>query len=101
MARTKTLDLSQLEELAILWPGDIRALAEFLLCASDARDHQTNRQSREVVQRSRPTLHGLARHFAMLTGVPESQITREFEAHGLNPVATVEFDSTTTETDRA
>jgi hypothetical protein len=36
--RKETVYLSQLEGLQILWPGDVRALAEFVLRSFEARD---------------------------------------------------------------
>jgi len=91
--RTKeTVYLSQLEGLQILWPGDVRALAEFVLRSFEARDRIVSASPSSSIVKSAPTLHGLAGHFAWITGVPEVQIERQFEEHGLSLDATVEFD---------
>jgi hypothetical protein len=90
--------LSQLEEFAILWPGDVHALAEFILRSYDATDREVNASNQSSIQRSRPTLHGLASDFAMLTKVPRSRVEKEFQAFGFSLGATVEFDSETAET---
>jgi len=37
MGKRETVYLSQLDGLQILWPGDVRALAEFILRSFDAR----------------------------------------------------------------
>ena len=97
----KTVYLSQLEDVEVIWRGDMRALAEFLLRSYDAKDREINAQSNRTTQRSRPTLHGLAGHFSMLTGILESRIQAELKANGFNLGATIEFDSTQSETDRA
>ena len=92
MRKSKTVYLSQLEELAILWTGDIRTLAEFILRSYDAGDREKNETSRGTIQKSRPTLHGLARDFALLTRIPLSRVERELESRGFDLSATVEFD---------
>lgn len=101
MRDRETVYLSQLEEVEVMWRGDVRLLAEFLLRSLDARDRELNAQGNRTMQRSRPTLHGLAGPFAMLTGIPESRIEAELKAHGFNLGATVEFDSTPSEAERA
>jgi len=90
--RQETVYLSQLEDVQILWPGDVRALAEFVLRSFDAKDRIGNAGPSNSIVKSRPTLHGLAGHFAWISGVPEVQIERQLEEHGLFPGATVEFD---------
>ncbi len=95
----KIVNLSQLKEIAILWPGDVHMLAEFILRSYDARDREVNARSRGVIHKSRPTLHGLAGDFAMLTKVPESRVEREFQTRGLDLGVTVEFDPAPTEAD--
>lgn len=92
MRTIKPVYLSQLEAIEILWLGDIRVLAEFILRACDARDQEFNSQNRGSRQRSRPTLRGLAGKFAGLTHVSTEQVEQVFKAHGLNLGATVEFD---------
>lgn len=101
MADGKKVYLSQLEEFAILWPGDVHALAEFILRSYDATDREVNASNQGSIQRSRPTLHGLAGDFAMLTKVPRSRVEKEFQALGFSLGATVEFDLETIETDIA
>ncbi len=90
--RQGTVYLSQLEGLQILWPGDVRALAEFVLRSFAARDKLANAGPSRSRVKSAPTLHGLAGHFAWITGIPEVRIERQFEEHGLSLGATVEFD---------
>ena len=89
--------LSELATIEILWPGDVRVLAEFILRACNARDQELNSQNRRSQQRSRPTLQGLAGHFARLTNIPVEWISQAFQAHGLGLGATVEFDAPSTE----
>jgi len=101
MRDRKTVYLSQLDDVEVMWRGDMRALAEFLLRSHDARDHEINAQSNRTMQRSRPTLHGLAGHFAMLTGIPESRIEAEFKVHEFNLGATIEFDLARSDAERA
>ena len=84
--------LSQLEEVEILWPGDVRMLAEFVLRAHDARDQQASLHNSGTRTRSRTTLHGLAGQFAQLTWLPKERIETIFLAHGFNLGAVVEFD---------
>jgi hypothetical protein len=92
MRTIKPVYLSQLEAIEILWVGDVRELAEFMLRACDARDRELNSQNRGSKQRSRPTLHGLAGHFARLTNISVDRVEQAFQVHGLNLGATVEFD---------
>jgi hypothetical protein len=94
MRKGKVVYLSQLEELAILWPGDIRALAEFIVRSYDAGDRERNEANRGTIQKSRPTLYGLARDFSMLTRIQPSRVERELESHGFDLSATVELDLT-------
>ena len=90
--KKETVYLSQLEAVQILWPGDVRALAEFVLRSFEARDRIVSTGPSTSRVKSAPTLHGLAGHFAWITGVPEVRIERQFEEHGLSLSATVEFD---------
>jgi len=87
-----TVYLSQLEAIQILWPGDVRALAEFVLRSFEARDRIVGAGPSSSRVKSPPTLHGLAGHFAWITGIPEVRIERQFEEHGFSLGATVEFD---------
>ncbi len=97
MRTIKPVYLSQLDAIEILWPGDVRVLVEFMLRACDARVQELNSQNRGSRQRSRPTLHGLAGHFARLTHVSVDRVEQVFQAHGLNLGATVEFDEPATD----
>jgi|GEM_PF-2189947 hypothetical protein len=90
--RSETVYLSQLEDVQVLWPGDVRALAEFSLRCHDAKDRIFNAGGHGSVRRSRSTLHGLAGYFARIADIPESQIEERFREHGLWPGATVEYD---------
>jgi len=90
--RQETVHLSQLEAIQILWPGDVRALAEFVLRSFEARDRIVSAGPSNSRVKSPPTLHGLAGHFAWITGIPEVRIERQFEEHGFSLSATVEFD---------
>ncbi len=85
--------LSQLATIEILWHGDIHLLAEFLLHACDAKDQAVNSRGGASRQKSRPTLYGLASHFARLTDAPDAQIKQILQSHGLNLGATIEFDA--------
>jgi len=92
MDRRETVYLSQLEAIQILWPGDVRALAEFVLRCYDARDRAVDASQSALRMERRPTVHGLAGHFASIAGIPEVRIERQFEEHGFSLGATVEFD---------
>ena len=90
--KKETVYLSQLEGVQILWPGDVRALAEFVLRCYDAKDRAVDSSQSTSRMESRPTVHGLAGHFAGIAGIAEVRIERQFEEHGLSLDATVEFD---------
>jgi len=64
MDKRETVYLSQLEGVQILWPGDVRALAEFVLRCYDAKDRAVDSSQSTSRMESRPTVHGLAGHFA-------------------------------------
>ncbi len=91
MYKRETIYLSQLEKVQILWPGDVRALAEFILRCCDARDKIANAKN-ESIQKSRPTIHGLAMDLARITEVSGTQIEQQFKSHGFSLAATVAFD---------
>ena len=84
--------LSQLKDYQILWSGDIRALAEFELRACDAKDKIANARNRGGIQKSRPTIHGVAADFAYITNIPISTIERTIQNYGFNTTASIEFD---------
>ena len=92
MSKIETVYLSQLEEVQILWRGDIRALAEFILRSSDATDKIANALNTDSKQTSRPTIHGLAMNFANITDVSGTQIEQQLKSHGFNLGAKVDFD---------
>jgi hypothetical protein len=85
--------LSKLENIAILWHGALYALALFLLRSFDATDKEFNARYTGSIRKSRPTIHGLAADFSMLTKVPKFIVENKIKALGLNLGATVEFDS--------
>ncbi len=91
MSKRETVYLSQLEEVQILWPGDVLTLAEFVLRCCDAKDKAAYIKSKSI-QKSRPTIHGMAGYFATITQIPILQIEHLFKSHGLNLASTVEFD---------
>jgi len=84
--------LSQLKQVQILWPGDIYALAEFILCCREATDKIANARNTGSVQTSRPTINGLAGYFANVTNIPTSQIKQQLKSYGFNLGANVDFD---------
>jgi hypothetical protein len=92
--RTETVYLSQLEDMQILWPGDVHALAEFVLRCYDARGRAGGPSQSTARMGSRLTVHALAGHLAWIAGIPEVRIERQFEEHGLSLDATLEFDPT-------
>ena len=91
MSDREKVYLSQLEEIQILWPGDVRKLAEFVLRCCDARDVIANAKN-ESTQTSRPTIHGLATDLARITQVPGWEIEQQFKSHGFSLAATAEYD---------
>lgn len=58
--RRTTVYLSQLKDLAVLFPGDLHRLAEFIIDCSEAMDKINIATNRSNVSASRPTLNGLA-----------------------------------------
>ena len=72
--------------LSILFYNDLQDLALFILRAFDAQSQGTN-------SRSRPTLHGLATTYARILDVDLDSIERVIQARGLDPGATVEYDT--------
>lgn len=84
--------LSQLKNISILWDGDLYALALFILRSFDATDREVNEKNNKSVQKTRPTLHGLAGDFAMLTKVPSFIVEKKLKSKGFDIGATVDFD---------
>ena len=84
MKRTK-IGVRSLKSLKVLFEGDIYELACLLLKAYNAKEQGTN-------SRSRPTVHGLATRYSMLTDISRDAIIEVFNRHGLPLGATVESD---------
>jgi hypothetical protein len=78
--------------VAVLFPGDVHELATFVLKACDARDRAANSNNHLVAQKSRPTLHGLAGHYAQVTGLSRDRVERTLTDAGLNLGMVVGFD---------
>ena len=79
------IGLRSLRSVKVLFEGDIYDLACLLLKAYDAKDQGTN-------SRSRPTVHGLATRYSMLTDISTDAIIEVFNRYGLPLGATVEWD---------
>jgi len=77
--------LRSLEGISILYEGDLRDLAQFILRANDVR-------SASEGCKTRPTLHGLARTYGMILDVDPDSVERVIKAHGLYVGAVVEYD---------
>jgi hypothetical protein len=89
----REIPLSSLRDVAVLFPGDLQALGVFLLNAYDARDREANARSTGVIiGPSRPTLHGLAAHYARLTDVDLRRVEGVMAKAGFDLGATVEID---------
>ncbi|MBN1974818.1 MAG: hypothetical protein JW787_14355 [Sedimentisphaerales bacterium] len=91
-SKREVVYLSELKDIQILWPGDIRSLAEFKLRCCDSEDKIANSNSRGGIQKSRPTIHGLAADFEHMTNISISRIERILKDYGFNLGATIEFD---------
>ena len=92
MKKIKVVYLSQLKNVEILWPGDIHALAEFILRSNDVTDKVVNAQNPGTIIKSRPTLHGLAKSFGYIAKASKSDVEEKLKAAGLNLNAMVEYD---------
>lgn len=90
--RRESAYLSQLEDAQVLWPGDVRALAEISLRCHDAKDRIFNACDHGSIRRSCSTLHGLAGYSALAADLPESQIEERFKRHCHRLEATAEYD---------
>jgi hypothetical protein len=77
--------VSELKNVRILYKGDLYDLARLLLKINDARDKGTN-------TRSRHTIKGLAREFAMLSGLNTGEVEKVLLQYDLPFGATVEHD---------
>jgi hypothetical protein len=90
----RQLSLSALREVAILFPGDLHELGAFLLKAYDARDREANaRNSGVIIGPSRPTLHGLAAHYAHVTNIDLQHVEGRLVEAGFDLGAIIEYDS--------
>lgn len=92
-SKREVVYLSQLKDVQILWPGDIRALAEFEIRCCDAQDKIANARNHGGIQKSRPTIHGLAADFEHITNIPITTIKRTLEGYDFNLAASIEFDT--------
>ena len=78
--------VSQLKGISFRFEDDVYECAWLLLRLDDAKGKGTNSTHRH-------TVHGLAREYALLADLPESQVMAEFERRKLPLRASVEFDS--------
>jgi hypothetical protein len=89
----RRMPLSALRDVAVLFPGDLHELAVFLRKAYDARDREANAQNPRVrIGPSRPTLHGLAAHYAHVTGIALRRVEGELAKAGFALGAIVDFN---------
>ncbi len=88
----RTIPLSAIRELAVLFPGDLHELATFLLKACDALDREAYAKNPGTIQRSRPTLHGLATYYACVTGVRVRRVEEVLAKAGFARGGILEFD---------
>ena len=88
----RSVPLSALRDVAVLFPGDLYELGLFLCKAFDARDRETNARNAGVRVASRPTLHGLAAHYARVTNIELRRIEAVLVEAGLGLGAVVDFD---------
>lgn len=89
----REIPLSALRDVAVLFPGDLHELGLFLCKAFDARDRETNDRNAGVrVGPSRPTLHGLAAHYAHATNIELRRVEGMLVEAGFRLGAIVEYD---------
>ena len=82
----KTVHLSELRSIAILFPGDLYQLASVLLQGFDALALGTN-------AKGRPTLHGLAGTFTnMFSELNRDRVKATLRKRGFDLGAVVEWD---------
>lgn len=89
----REIPLSELRDVAALFSGDLHELGLFLLKAFDARDRETNALNPRTIQKSRPTLHGLAAHYANVTNIELRRIEGMLVEAGFDLGAIVEYDA--------
>lgn len=87
-----TVYLSQLKDLAVLFPGDLYRLAKFIIDCSEAADKINTVTNRSNVRHLRPTLNGLARDFEFLTKASRADIEKQLELLGVDLNSAVELD---------
>ena len=88
----RNIPLSALRDVAVLFPGDLYELAEFVLKARDVRDREANADNPRTIQKSRPTLHGLAGIYGHVTDVSRERVERLLVKAALDLGAVVDFD---------
>ena len=83
--KSKSIPLSALEGIDILFPNDLYDLAKFLLKADDAKVAGTP-------NRSRHTLYGLAKCYQRLCNIDGEAISEVLVAHGLSVGDVIEWE---------
>jgi len=89
----RQISLRALRGVAVVYPGDVHELATFVLKTRVVRDREANAQNPMTVRKSRPTLRGLACHYAQVTDIHRVDVERTLVEAGLDLGAVVEFDS--------
>lgn len=90
----REIPLSALRDVAVLFPGDLHELGLFLCKAFDARDGEANARNTGVcIGPSRPTLHGLAAHYARATNIELRRVEGTLVEAGFSLGAIVEYDA--------
>lgn len=84
--------LSQLENVQILWPGDMKALADFVIRCNIEKD-KIYHESTGAIQTSHPTVNGLAGRYANTANISCNEIRQKLNSYGLNLGAIVKRDS--------
>ena len=89
----RKIPISALRDVAVLFPGDLHELGLFLGKVYAARDREANARNTGVTTGpSRPTLHGLAAHYARVTDIDLWRIEGMLVKAGFDLGALVEFD---------
>lgn len=86
-----TIGLSSLESVAVLYRGDFHQLASVMVRVAVERD-KTRPSAPNTTSRSRPTVHGIAGHFASIAQMSQVDVERRLRASGLSPGAVVVLD---------
>jgi hypothetical protein len=82
----ETLPVSNLKGISLRFEDDIYECAWLVLRLDDAKGKGNNATHRH-------TVYGLAREYASLADIPESEVLAEFQRRKLPLGATVEFDA--------